>query len=455
MSSSLTSLLALPLLCLISIPLIFSAWLTLSVALFTLLLRASVVYLEVGYALVINFFTLPTSTSTSSFLPFAPSEPPTPAAGNSRRNSASAQAQSLIQPRRTNTTLSSWTFSAPQDNRNRDHDRDHETDRSRRKSKKTYAQSMIRAHDLPTAPLPVNFTGLPVSGDKRRDFEGVGGWRSYPDALSRVSKPRSTQQEKPLSSSSSSTHSLVADVGVGAGAGVNIDADIDADERAWLSLNHRLELPSRVVLLGTGSTAPSNVPSPALAHGEAAANVFVPAFPSDVYTQPGRDRDQSARRHHHRSHTTSTLTTADLRTGGGLAISLSTRPDQSSRPVSPSSVRHAPFMTPQPYSVVQTRSMRPLTTSNEPHTTGHGLGGGGLSSGGYFALPRPGGLPVPSFSAVVSPSSSGQTTPGAEDHGSPSQLTRFIAHYPTGVRHRRRSISGPHARRVSIGERLA
>ncbi|KAJ5656820.1 hypothetical protein N7507_008770 [Penicillium longicatenatum] len=433
MCGSVSSLLALPLLCLISIPLIFSAWLTLSIALFTLLLRVSVVYLEVGYALIVNFFTLPASANSSSFLTFAPSESPTPAAGNSRRNSA----HGLTQPHRTNDALSSLGLNGFQD------------DHSTRKSKKSYARSMIKAHDLPTAPLPANFIGFPVSGDKRRDFEGVGGWRSYPDVSSRASKPRSIHsgQEKPLSSSSSSTHSLAGEIGVG--------EDIDADERAWLSLNHRLELPSRVVTFGPGSTAPSNVTSPVYGDSvNVSSNALTPLFSTGSYDD--HVHYPSGRRHHHRSHTTSALTTSDLRTGTGLALSLSTRPDQSSRPVSPSSMRRAPYMTPQSFSPSQTRpSMRSLPASGVPHTTGHILAGSSHGAGGYFALSRPGGMPVPNFSTVVSPSSSGRTTPGTEDYNSSSQLTRFIAHYPTSVRHRRRTISGPHARRLSMGDRQA
>lgn len=428
MCAFVSSILALPVLCLISIPLIFSAWLTLSVALFTLLLRVSVVYLEVGYALVINFFKLPTSNNTSSFLTFAPSESPTPAAGNSRRNSAHGPVQ----------------FHRSNDALNGSHE-----DHFKRKSKRNYARSMVQAHDLPTAPLPANFTGLPVSGDKRRDFEGVGGWRSYTDVSSRVSKPRSIHsgQEKPLSSSSSSTHSLAGEVSMSDG--------IDADERAWLSLNHRLELPSRVVTFGSGSPAPSGVTSPAYGSSlNGSSHALTPVFSSDFYEDHAQD--PNGRRHHHRSHTTSALTTSNLRTGSGLALSLSTRPDQSSRPVSPSSIRRAPFMTPQPFSPAQTRSsMRLLPASSVPHTTGHILAGSSHAAGGYFALSRPGGMPVPSFSTVVSPSSSGHTTPGTEDYNSSSQLTRFIAHYPTSVRHRRRSLSGPYARRLSIGERLA
>ncbi|KAJ5691064.1 hypothetical protein N7488_011799 [Penicillium malachiteum] len=442
---NLIALFTLPFLLLISIPLVISAGLTISLAVFTLLLRIIVVYLEVGVALVINFFTPPTSTSTSSFLTFAPSEPPTPAAGNSRRNSNSSYNLIQSSPIRSNDALSSWNFSLLQD------------DPSKRK-KKNYARSMVEAHHLPNAPLSMSYTGLPVSGDERRDFEGVGGWRSYPDISSRPSKPRSVHsgQEKPLSSRSSSSARSIA-------GEADIDPnDIGADERAWLSLNHRLELPSQVVTFG----ASSGLNSPTHLDSLASSYALLPSASSSVYsaranTHANLQQSSSDRpRHHHRSHTTSALPGSDLGMGSGLSLSLSTRPDHStSRPVSPSTTRHH-FMTPQPYSPFQPRSStRPLPTTSVSQTNIHaattGTSNGGASAGGgYFALSRPGAGPVPSFSVVRSPVSSGYTTPVSEERDSALQLTRFIAHYPTSVRHRRRSLSGPHGRRVSIEERL-
>ncbi|KAJ5740507.1 hypothetical protein N7493_000379 [Penicillium malachiteum] len=440
---NLITLFTLPFLLLISIPLALSAGLTISLAVFTLLLRAIVVYLEVGVALVINFFTPPTSTSTSSFLTFAPSEPPTPAAGNSRRNSNSSH--NLIQSRsiRSNDALSSWSFNIFQD------------DPSKHK-KKNYARSMVEAHHLPNAPLSMSYTGLSVSGDERRDFEGVGGWRSYPDISSRASKPRSVHsgQENPLSSrSSSSARSIAGEIDVD-------PTDIDADERAWLSLNHRLELPSQVVTFGASSAlnSPTHLDSLASSYAllpSASSNVHNAHANTHATLQPSSDRP----RHHHRSHTTSALSSSGLGMGSGLSLSLSTRPDHSSsRPVSPSTTRYH-FMTPQPYAPFQPRSStRPLPTTSVSQTNIHaatGTSNGGTSAGGgYFALSRPGAGPVPSFPVVASPVSSGYTTPGSEERDSALQLTRFIAHYPTSVRHRRRSLSGPHGRRVSIGERL-
>ena len=416
---TLSTLFTLPFLLIISVPLALSAWLTISFALFTLFLRLFVVYIELGLALVINFFTVPTSTSTSSFLTFAPSEPPTPAAGNSRRNSA----YSLIHSRRSNDALSSWAFSAFQD------------DPSKRK-KKNYARSMIEAHHLSTAPMPVNYTGLPVSGDERRDFEGVGGWRSYPDISCRASKARSVHsgQEKPMSPGSSSSRQSVA-------------GDMDEDDRAWLSLNDRLELPSQVVTFG----AASSVNSPTHADSMSSSYALVPAASSSYYNgHTNSDTNSDHRRHHRRSHTTSALSTSDLRTGTGLSLSLSNRPESSSsRPVSPSATRSSHLMTPQPYSPSLARSSRSLA-GGAHQVNGHSNSNGG---GGYFALPHSNTTYVPSFSTLGSPvsGSSGYTTPGGEERDNTRQLTRFMAHYPTSVRHRRRSLSGPHARRVSTG----
>ncbi|KAJ5106480.1 hypothetical protein N7456_003155 [Penicillium angulare] len=431
-----STVLALPVLILISIPLVISACLTISFALFTLLLRLSVVYLELGYAIVANFFTLPTS-STSSFLPFAPSEPQTPISGNSRRNSA----YSLLQSRRNNDPISSWTsnFNGLQDGY------------SKRKKKKSYARSMVEAHHLASSSSSVEYSRLPVSGDERRDFEGVGGWRSYPSR----SKPRSVNGgEKPLSSaSSSSAHSIL-----GEGEG-DVD-EMDADERAWMSLNDRLELPSQVITFGAGSATPSAMSSPR-AGSMSSSYALVPAS-SSFYKSHSHANSHihagtqyPARRHHHRSHTTSALSTSDLRDGSGLSLSLSTRPDTvSSRSVSPSTVRQS-FM--QPCSPMQRSSMRPLPARSASHIVGHGTGevNGITGGGGYFALSRPGGAPVSSYSTMASPTSSRGASPGAGDRDSPSQLTRFMAHYPTSVRHRRRSLSGPHAWGDSIGKRLA
>lgn len=406
--------LALPVLGLVSIPLLLSAWVTISFALLTLCIRLGIVYIELVLALLVNFFTLP--VSSTSFLTFAPSEPPSPIA--SRRNSGYGP----IQAYRSNDSFFTLGLSTHDEN-------------SKPKQKK-YARSMVEAH-VPMTPFI----------DDSRDFEGVGGWRSYHDSKRRGSHTN----EKPLSSNSSSAPSIAGEV--------DIDEDIDADERAWLSLNHRLELPSQVITLG--STAGSTVHSPVLS--PRSVNNFHAFMPASSRSYHAQHPEQ---RHHHRSHTTSSLTTSHRRTGGGLSLALSTRQDQprdSAHSVSPSASRVAPFMTPQPYS----QQIRPLTRppGSSSHANGYSSRDGHMSGsadntvgngGGYFAIPRPGSWYMPSFSGMGSPSASGYTTPGTglsnEDRDAAMHLTRLMAHYPTSVRHRRRSISGPHSR-AGLGER--
>lgn len=426
------TLLALPIIGLVSIPLLFSAWVTISFALFTLFIRLAVVYVALGYALLANIFALP--TSSSPLLTFAPTEPSTPITGLSRRNSS----YGLIQSRRKDDSLSSWAIStAHGDPANR--------------NKRTYARSMAEAHNLPSTP----FTGLPISGDERRDFEGVGGWRSYFDS-SRWHRPHTgNEKEKPLSSASSSS-----------AASITGEADMDADERAWLSLNQRLELPSQVITLGSNTT--SRVTSPTSPRLGNYFHALGPATASRFHQSHLQQRP----RHHQRSHTTSSLPTTNRRVGAGLSLALSTRPDQTfTHPVSPPASRLAPFMTPQPYLHTQTRQpTRTLPASNVSHQNGlfltsgddpdpgplessnggnfgndSGGGGGGGGGGGYFALQRPGSYYMPPQSGTGSRSGSGYTTPGTgtsnEERDTSSQLARLMAHYPTSVRHRRRSVS--------------
>ncbi|KAJ6125237.1 hypothetical protein N7471_012554 [Penicillium samsonianum] len=452
---SLSTLLALPILALISIPLIFSAWVTISAALFALILRLSVVCVELVYGLVMHFFSLPTS-STSSLLTFAASEPTTPAVGRSRRNSS----QTTTHPRKTNDPLTSWAIGTSLDN-----------PESRKMN--SYARSMIEAHNLCT-PTPVY--SLPISGDERRDFEGVGGWRSY-----RASKTRSshTSHEKATSSTSSSSTHSTRDVDADA------DIDIDADERAWLSLNNRLELPSQLVPLCTSVHAGSSLNSPESADWRNGRSNFQSlAGATDIYPE----KQQDGSRHHHRSLTTSSLTASDRRTGTGLSLALSTRPDNAavhSREYGPSmlssTARLTAPMTPQPYARLdatshsQSRALPRAFQSGAPFTSsylssfgdgvGHSFGsnssGGSFANGGgggYFSLRRPGSSGSHVLSGRVSPSTSGHNTPGVglsteERDASSVGLARLMAHYPTSPRHRRQSISGPNSRGLAAGDR--
>ncbi|CAI7620958.1 unnamed protein product [Penicillium glandicola] len=384
MWSSLSTLLVLPILALISIPLILSAWVTISVAVFALALRLSVVYVELVYGLVMHFFSVPTSP-TSSLLTFTASEPTTPAAGRSRRNSN----QTTTHARKTNAhdPISSWAIGTSLDD-----------PASRRRN--SYAQSMVEAHNLSTP-----MYSLPISGDERRDFEGVGGWRSC-----RTYKTRSSHipHEKPTSStSSSSTHSTSNDI--------NPDAAIDADERAWLSLNNRLELPSQLVTLCTcvhAVNSSTQHESTDWRNGRCNFQSLTGATASSQDIYPEQQKNGS--RHHHRSLTTSSLTTSDQRTGTGSNSHSQSRALPRAFPAN-----GAPF------------------TSSYLSSFGDGMGHsfGSNSSGGSFA--NGGGV--------------GLST--EERDASSVGLARLMVHYPTSPRRRRQSISGPNSRGLAAGDR--
>lgn len=329
--------LALPVLGFVSIPLLFSAWLTISFALLTLCIRLGFVYIELVLALLVNFFTLP--ASSSSFLTFAPSEPPSPII--SRRNSSYGPL-----PARSNDSLLTLGISTHDEN-------------TPKQKKQTH--SIAEAHNPPTRFI-----------DESRDFEGVGGWRSY--------RKRRGSHEKPSSTSSS----------VPSSEDIEVDGEIDADERAWLSLNDRLELPSQVIPLR------SNVHSP------------VSNFHASMPASSRLYHAQHSGRHHHRSHTTSSLT--QHRTGG-LSLALSTRQGQM-RDLSSSASCIGPFMTPQPYSQAQSRPLGRY--SNGPSREGTASSTDNIvGNGGYFDIPRRGSWYMPPFSSpgMESPSASGNTTP--------------------------------------------
>jgi hypothetical protein len=427
MWSRITTLLALPILALISIPLILSACVTISFALIALILRLSVVYVELVCGLLLHFFSVQTS-STSSLLTFVASEPPTPASGRSRRNSSHG-----TQPRKPNDSLTSRALGAIFD------------DPAYRK-RNSYARSMIEAHNLSPS---TTLYGFPISGDERRDFEGVGGWRSYGPGKARSAHPN---DKAASSTSSSSNHSTRGDV----------DPNMDADERAWLCLNNRLELPSQLITLSTSTYAGSALSSPThydsdSRNGHSFQSLAGAADPRTSYA----DNQHYGSKHHHRSLTTSSLTTSDRRTGTGLSLALSTRPDNTPNPreyMTTSTPRlPAPFMTPQPYAQSYSQVRAPprgahsgAFQSSYLSSSGEGLGHsfGSNSSGGYFSLRRPGSSGGHGLSGRSSPNGSGYTTPGAgvstEERDAQSLgLSRLMAHYPTSPRHRRQSISGP------------
>ncbi|KAF9883135.1 hypothetical protein FE257_004055 [Aspergillus nanangensis] len=224
------------------------------------------------------------------------------------------------------------------------------------------------------------FLGL-ISGDEGRDFEGLGGWRCGPS--------KSQGGYKNISPSSSSA-SISTDKN---------EVNEDADDRAWLSINHRLELPSQP--LSQRNSHP-DIAEQSLPWRHRLISPNGPRSPGSLY--------------HHRSATTSML--PSLNRPGQLnsfaALSVSTTPDQSrmsprSRAISPHSHPHGP-------------------PSETMHSIGDRLSQSVDESDGYFDIPTGG-------SCLKSP----PTTP-SDGRRTPRSLGMAMAHYPAGVRYRRKSL---------------
>ncbi|QKX53476.1 uncharacterized protein TRUGW13939_00555 [Talaromyces rugulosus] len=199
LSTAIHTLFVLPALLLVSIPLALSASITMLLAFAALYLRAFIIYIELAGALLINFFLFPAhSPTTGSFLAF--SEVNTPAGSPSKSRSHHPHHHHHFNPTH---DAKSWgeKYSASK-----------EVD---------YFHSHHSYHGPPLTPSREPFFNF-ISGDAERDFEGVGGWRT----------PLQSRKRDPNSSSPPGSYSAS-------------EEGLLDDEQAWLSLNKRLELPSR------------------------------------------------------------------------------------------------------------------------------------------------------------------------------------------------------------------
>jgi hypothetical protein len=244
-----------PLAALLAIPLAITASITLSLALLALCIRLSLIYIELCAAVIANYFVIP--TSSDSLLTFAPSEPATPSTASLSSagllvstpptpSSTSTRRQARPLPRRHNSAVSLD---------------------GRESGSMSHALLSVRGNLYPSS-TGTSFSSL-VSGDERRDFEDTGGWQYL------STQPRGLGLGLGLVSRSMSSSTSGNDV---------------ADERAWLSINKRLELPSRRRRMSLGDS------HAAVAQGSAAVG--------------------SGRRHK-RSVTTSMLGLSAARPGGG------------------------------------------------------------------------------------------------------------------------------------------
>lgn len=196
--ANLTTLFVLPGLILISIPLLISAYITACFSVLALSFRVFIFYTEFCYAFITSYFVIPTP-SNLSLLPFTPSEPTSPSTRTPNRRSSECEHEAAP------------VISLPS-------------------SVSTPKLAPIGRPGLGRSKSAA-FLGL-VSGDEDRDFEGLGGWRCYGAGAGPMSVISGGQR----GTASGSTSSV--------SSGNQNDPDDDADERAWLSINNRLELPS-------------------------------------------------------------------------------------------------------------------------------------------------------------------------------------------------------------------
>ncbi|EAL88100.1 uncharacterized protein AFUA_1G03880 [Aspergillus fumigatus Af293] len=389
MSITCSTLLTVPFLALVSLPLVFSAYITICLSILTLFLRLLVLYVELCFAIVSNYFVVPTS-SKSSLLSFA-SEPTTPAASPTPKRRSIDHGVTVILPH-TSSHRQIAPFSrvrtrpAPARRRNSSIS---STGRPDGDHARPAGKEELRRNGVTTPPSALLTL---LSGDEDRDFEGVGGWRCPPSARSQGHVSRSA---------SSSSKASLSD---------------EADERAWLSINDRLELPSQ--------------PFPLRSHPETAD--ILPWRHSQAASCSPDGRRQ---RHHHRSATTSLIPSQTRRAPTSPSASRSNR--------SAGSGARSRGLSPRPRSQdassLSTYSdfFHAMASAPQAHSQLH-LSNSSEVPGGYFAF-RPGNGANSSGSAV----STGTTTP-VEDRSSTTSrnMGRFMAHYPAGVRYRRRSVSG-------------
>ncbi|KUL88409.1 hypothetical protein ZTR_05394 [Talaromyces verruculosus] len=197
--TTLSNIFILPFLLLIPIPLALSASITATLALTTLFIRALVVYFELVIALLANFFLFPAHSPASG--PFlALTEGSTPGV---ERTGPYGRATKYGQKSR----------------------------RGSLSSKESVVEDYFFHHNHPQhgqIPIHPPHEALSsfISGNAGRDFEGVGGWRTP--------LPRKIHHQTSSASSMSYNNSSEDEL--------LLDND---DDEAWLSINKRLELPSR------------------------------------------------------------------------------------------------------------------------------------------------------------------------------------------------------------------
>lgn len=253
----LSNIVILPLLLLISIPLALSASITATLALGTLFIRALVVYFELSLALLANFFLFPAhSPASGSFLALTEGSSPAveQTAAYGRTSKYGHQQTGLVKSRRGSWSSKEGVVEDYFLHHNHPvglNSRNYKTTMLTRRKQHTHAPIIHSSHEALSS-----F----ISGNAERDFEGVGGWRT---PLPRKKHRQTSSLSSPPSYNNSSEDELL------------FDSD---DDEAWLSINKRLELPSR----------PFNIASPMLS--------------PNLVTMTAMEDQSRNHHHHHQAH---------------------------------------------------------------------------------------------------------------------------------------------------------
>jgi hypothetical protein len=265
--STATTLFTLPLLALISIPLVIIASITIFFSAIALFLQLSVITFELCYALLTNLFTIPPS-SNWSLLSFTVSGPTTP---DRRRSSDYGFLHTPLAHRG-----QSRSSPGPLIGNSNPLDYLDSQDTLLYSLDSRYRRPHLQRNQSYTHPS--GFLGL-INGDEDRDFEGLGGWRCPPSYTK--SPGYRSGGTTPTSSEGLSD---------------------EVDDMAWVSMNKRLELPSPLALRH-GSNSTHNL------NGDASAEAHLPKQkPSRVSISGAIDPKRTkSQRHHRRSATTSIL----------------------------------------------------------------------------------------------------------------------------------------------------
>ncbi|KAL4871598.1 hypothetical protein BDV12DRAFT_164040 [Aspergillus spectabilis] len=266
--STTTTLFTLPLLALISIPLVITASITIFFSAIAMFLQLSVITFELCYALLTNLFTIPPS-SNWSLLSFTVSGPTTP---DRRRSSDYGFLHTPLAHR----GQSRRPSPGPRMGNSNPLDYLDTQDTLFYTLDSRYHRPHLQRNQSYTHPS--GFLGL-INGDEDRDFEGLGGWRC-PQSYTKSPGYRSGGTT-PTSSGGLSD---------------------EVDDMAWVSMNKRLELPSPLALRHV-SNSTHNL------HVDASAEAHLPKQkPSRVSISGAPDPKRTkSQRHHRRSATTSIL----------------------------------------------------------------------------------------------------------------------------------------------------